>query len=445
MEIPFGLVVGLLVFGISLAIGLPICWVFLASASVSLILMQSPLSYMAATAYHSVNSYIIMAIAFFIFAGNLMPSAGLAERFVRCAYALVGRVKGGLVDVGILSILFLGALTGSSIPCVATMVPLMVPQLEKYGYERRYTTAVICSSSFLGYLIPPSVPVLMYCLVAQQSVAAVFLSTVIPGLMLAGGYMLVNSFICTKYIHPSAEKPELPTTFQGTVKEIGVSTWRALPALGTPLIVLGGIYGGACTPNEAGSLAVVYTLIVGFFIYRDLKWKNFLESCRTTVNTLGMITLLLLFGMVFARLLIREGVAQAVATSIIGAFQSKYLILFALNMLLLFLGMFIDGIPILLVAVPLLMPLVSEIDVNLVHLGAIIVINVGIGMITPPYAETLFVGSRLAGVPFDHLVGPMLRFLFFVALPVLFLTTYIPALSCWLPTVAMGSQIVGPW
>ena len=445
MEISFGIIVGLVLFFIGLATGLPLCWVFVGSSAAAIILTGTPLSFMAATAYHAIDSYILMAIAFFVFAGGLMSEAGLADRFVRLAYILVGRVKGGMIDVGIVATLFLSALTGSSVPCIAALIPILAPRMERYGYERRYTTAVLCCSGFLGYLIPPSVPVLIYCLVAQQSVAAVFLSTVFPGLLLAGGYMMVNYFICSRYFHPTKEAPLLPATFKESVKEGAVATWLALPALGCPLIVLGGIYGGVFTPNEAGSIAVVYTLIVGLFIYRELKWKNFWKSCQGTLTTLGMITLILAFGTVFTRLLIREGVAQALAEGAIGVFQSPYLILFMLNMLIIFLGMFIGGIPILIIVVPLIMPLVEGIGVNLVQLGAIIVVNIGIGTITPPFAMDLFVGSKLSGVPFDQLVKPAMPFLFFVALPVLFLTTYIPALSCWLPTLAVGSKIVGPW
>jgi len=441
----FGLIVGLALFFLGILIGLPLCWVFLGCSAVALLLMDSPLKFMAGTAYASIDSYILMAIAFFIFAGNLMSEAGIADRLVRLAYALVGRIRGGLVDVGIVATLIMSALTGSSVPCIAALIPLLVPRLVKFGYQPRYTTAVLCSSSFLGYLIPPSVPVLIYCLVAGQSVAAVFLSTVFPGLLLAGGYMLLNTFLSSRYRQHSDEIPELPTTFKGSVKEVGVATWLALPALGTPLVVLVGIYAGIFTPNEAGSVAAVYTLIVGLFIYRELKARNFWRVCHNTIATLGMITLLLGFGMVFTRLMIREGVAQSLADFMIGAFQSKYLVLLMMNILLLVLGMFIDGIPIMIIAVPLLLPLVTQIDVNLVHLGAIIVVNVGLGVVTPPYAISIFVGSRLSGVPYAQLVKPMLIFLFVVGLPVLFITTYFPALSCWLPSVVVGAKIVGPW
>jgi C4-dicarboxylate transporter DctM subunit len=440
-----GIIVGLVLFFVGIIIGLPLCWVFLGSSAVALLLINQPLSFMAGAAYHAIDSYVLMAIAFFIFAGNMMSVSGIADRLTRFAYALVGRIRGGLVDVGIIATVFMGALTGSSLPCIAALIPILVPRLEKFGYARSYITAVLCSSSFLGYLIPPSVPALIYCLVAQQSVAAVFLSTVFPGLLLAGGYMLVNTLIVKGYMHPAKDVPKLPETFEETVKEIGAAGWAALPALGCPIVVLVGIYGGICTPNEAGAVAVVYTAIVGLFMYRDMNLKSLWGSAQTTLITLGMITLLLGFGTVFTRLLIREGVGQAMTDIVIGFSQNKYVILALMNILLLFFGMFIDGIPILIIVVPLILPLVTEIDVNLVHLGAIVIVNVGLGVVTPPYAISIFVGSRLAEVPYIDLVKPMVIFLLLVGIPVLLLTTYVPALSLWLPTLALGPKIVGAW
>ena len=440
-----GIIVGLILFFVGIIIGLPLCWVFLGSSAVALLLIDQPLSFMAGTTYHAIDSYVLMAIAFFIFAGNMMSVSGIADRLTRFAYALVGRVRGGLVDVGIVATVFMGALTGSSLPCIAALIPILVPRLEKLGYARSYITAVLCSSSFLGYLIPPSVPALIYCLVAQQSVAAVFLSTVFPGLLLAGGYMLANTFIVKNYMRPAKDVPELPETLRKTVKEIGASGWAALPALGCPIVVLVGIYGGICTPNEAGAVAVVYTTIVGLFMYRDMNVGSLWTSARTTLATLGMITLLLGFGTVFTRLLIREGVGQAMTDIVIGFSQNKYVILALMNILLLFFGMFIDGIPILIIVVPLILPLVTKIDMNLVQLGAIIIVNVGLGVVTPPYAISIFVGSRLADVPYIDLVKPMMIFLLLVGIPVLLLTTYLPALSLWLPTLALGPKIVGAW
>jgi tripartite ATP-independent transporter DctM subunit len=440
-----GLLVGLSVFFLGIFIGLPLCWVFLGSTLATLAIISGSTTFLAGTFYHAIDNYVLMAIAFFIFAGSLLSVSGIADRIVRLSYALVGRVPGGLVDVGIVAAVFMGALTGSSLPVIGALIPLLVPRLEKYGFQRHYTAAVLCSSSFLGYLIPPSVPGLLYCLVAQQSVAAVFLSTVIPGLVLAFGYIVVNTCICGRYMQPAQDVPVLPSNFRESMQAISKAFRDAIPALGCPFVVLVGIYAGIFTPNEAGAVAVIYTALVGLWVYREMTMKTMWDGAKSTLITLGMITLLLGFGTVFTRLLIREGMAEAMTDFVLSLSQNKYAILLMMNILLLILGMFIDGIPILIIAVPLLVPIAQKLGVNLVHLGSIIVFNVGLGVVTPPYAISIFVGTRLAQVPYGTLVRPMMIYLFLVGIPALLLTTYVPWLSLWLPTLIMGKQVVGAW
>ena len=442
-----GVLFAFVVFLVGLFGGLPLGWLFLASSATGLLLDGDSLSFIAGTFYHAINNYVIMSIAFFVFAGSLISDAGLADRIVRFSYALVGRIRGGMQAVGIVATLIMSSLTGSSVPCISALIPLLVPRLEKYGYQRRYTTALLCSSSFLGYLIPPSVPALIYCLVAQQSVSALFLATVIPGLLLALGYAILNYFLCHRYMDMSlaTEVQERPLSLGESMMELGRATWSALPALGCPLVILVGIYGGVFTPNEAGAIAVVYCLFVGFFVYRELNRHTLWSSIFSSLVSIGVITILIASGTVFARYLIRLGVAQELATFILQLFSQKFLVLLAMNAFLLLLGMFIDGTPILILAVPLILPLVTQLGVNLVHLGSIVILNIGLGVITPPFAISIFVGSRLSGCSYTELVPVMLRFLLFVGIPVLLLTTYIPAISCWLPTLLLGPKVVGPW
>lgn len=442
-----GVFLAISVFFVGLFGGIPLGWLFIASSATGIIVAGMPLSFVANTFYHSLNSYVIMAIAFFVYAGSLISEAGLADRIVRFSYALVGRIRGGMEAVGIVSTIFLSALTGSSVPCISALIPLLVPRLEKYGYKREYTTAILCSSSFMGYLIPPSVPALIYCLVAQQSVSAIFLSTVFPGLILALGYAILNYFICPRYMDEkkASEITEEVLSFRERLLELRNSTWVALPALGCPLVILIGIYGGICTPNEAGAIAVIYCMIIGFWVYRELTMRKLWSATYSSLISMGVIAILIASGTVFARYLIRVGVAQQLAGFILGMFDSKVLILLSLNIFLLLLGMFMDGVPVLILSVPLILPLMNEIGVNLVHLGAIVILNVGLGVVTPPFAMSIFVGSRLSGCSYSELVPIMILFLIFVGIPVLLLTTYIPALSCWLPSIVLGPQVVGAW
>ena len=443
-----GLTIALIVFLGTMILGMPLAWVFFAGPMAGLLIDGMNTAFVSGTFYHALNTSTIMGIAFFIYGGSLISEAGMADRIVRFFYALVGRIRGGMEVVGIVATVFLGALTGSSVPCISALIPLLVPRLKKYGYEPKYTTAVLCSSSFLGYLIPPSVPALIYCVITQQSVTALFLSTVIPGLLLALGYAILNWFICPNYVNPELKTEEelvASETFLERLKEIIGATWSALPALGCPLLILVGIYGGLCTPNEAGALAVAYCFFVGFCVYRDLNLKGAWNATRSSLLSLGVIAMLIAGGTVLARYTIRVGIAQIISSTMMNAFHSKALILLAMNVFFLILGMFLEGAPILILGVPLILPLMQQLGMNMVHLGAVLIVNVGLGVVTPPFAMSIFIGSRLSGCSYGELVPIMMKFLFFVGIPILLLTTYIPALSCWLPTLLLGQQMVGAW
>lgn len=434
-------------FLIGIVAGLPLGWLFIGSTCIGLMVAGLPPNFIMGTFYHSLNSYVLMAIGFFVFAGALISAGGLADRIVAFSYMLVGKIRGGMVLVGIIATLFMSALTGSSVPCISALIPLLVPRLQAYGYKKEYTTAVLCATSFMGYLIPPSVPAMIYCLVARQSIAAVFLSTVFPGLLLGIGYAILNFWICPKYFDASSAtmKEEDGLPFKQHMRKFAKITWGAIPALGCPAVILVGIYGGICTPNEAGALAVVYCMLIGFFVYRQLNWKTFHSAVFSSLLSIGVIALLIASGSILSRYLVRLGAAQVLADSMLSMFDSPELVLLSLNVFLLIMGMFVEAIPILILSVPLVLPLMAELDVNLVHLGAICIVNVGLGVITPPFAMSIFVGSRLSGSTYQELVPIMLRYLFIVGIPVLLLTTYFPALSCWLPTVVLGPKAVGAW
>lgn len=439
-----GILITISVFLFGMLIAVPLGWLFIASTGIGLSSDGIPDNFIIGTFYSSLNSYVLMSIGFFVFAGSLISAGGLADRIVDFSRAFVGKIRGGMTLVAIISTVFMSALTGSSVPCVSALVPLLVPRLHKLGYKKEYTTAVLCSSSFLGYLIPPSVPALIYCLVAQQSVAAVFLSTVIPAILLALGYSVLNYFIALKYIEEVTDSDEHEMqNFTERFKHFKNVTWKALPALGCPLLILVGIYGGICTPNEAGAIAVIYSIVVGVFVYKHLTKERFKSALLDTTVSIGMIALLIASGSIISRYLVRAGAAQSIADNMLGMFESPEMILLSLNIFLLLLGMFIEAIPILILTVPLVLPLMVELDVNLVHLGAIFILNIGLGVITPPFAMSLFVGTRLSGTTYQSVAPIMMKYLFYVGIPVLMLTTYIPSLSTWLPTVMLGSRVVG--
>jgi len=442
--ISFALPLGILFIVFGLVLGFPVGNVFLLGAIIVVAIIKEPLGFIAGAFYSSLNNYVMMGAGLFIYAGFLLTQAGLADRIVRFSYALVGKVKGGMILVGIVSTFILSALTGSAMTCVSATVPLLVDRLAEYGYQKRYTTAVLCASSFLGYLIPPSVTAMFYCLISQQSVAALFLATIPAGCMIAFGYGVLNYVLCNRYINQElAQKKE--EVLKNRWREIKASTFVALPALGVPLVILVGIYGGFFTPNEAGAVAVTYTFFVGVFVYRELNLRKIFFATKNAVITLGMITLLLGAGTVFTRLMIREGIAQALTIWVMNVFHTKIFILLFVNLFLLFLGMVMDETPVMILVVPLLLPLMKELNVNLVHFGVIAILNLGIAIVTPPYAAALFLGARVSGVKYIDLVKPVIPFILLVAIPVLVIVTFFPVFSCWLPEVVLGPEFVGTW
>ena len=225
-----GAIITIISFIIGIVAGIPLGWLFIGSTCLGLLVIDLPANFVMGTLYHSLDNYVLMAIGFFVFAGSLISAGGLADRIVAFSYMLVGKVRGGMILVGIIATLFMSALTGSSVPCISALIPLLVPRLEKFGYKKEYTTAVLCSTSFMGYLIPPSVPAMIYCLVARQSVAAVFLSTVIPGLLLGLGYAILNFWICPKYIDKSIAtlQEEERLSFTKYIRKFTAVTWGAI-------------------------------------------------------------------------------------------------------------------------------------------------------------------------------------------------------------------------
>ena len=438
-----GIVLGVLVFMLLIFLGLPIFFCFFAGTLVVVFLLDLPLAFAPSVAFFAANSPVLVAVALFLFAGHLMSHGGIADSMMRLAYLLVGKLRGGLAAVCVVTALMLAALTGSGLASIAATGAVMIPRMEKYGYDRRYSTAVICASGFLGYLIPPSIPVLLYCFIAQQSIAALFMATVIPGIMLAIGYLIVIYFTCGRWMQPVPQaEEEAGKGVTGYLKELGQTTFVAFPALLTPLIVLGGIYGGIFTPTEAAAVAAFYIILIGVFVYRKLKLRSLWRAVSETLGASGMLFILVAFALIFTRTLVKQGAGHAIAAFATGLTDNPYVLLLMIMVLLLILGMFIENISIMLVVTPLLMPLLQSMGFNLIHMGSMIVLAMGIALTTPPFADALFLGARIGGIPFHTLIKPLLPFIFLAAIPVLLIVAYVPQVSLWLPTLVVGKQVV---
>jgi C4-dicarboxylate transporter DctM subunit len=384
--------------------------------------------------FYSLDSFPFMAIPFFLLAGRLMQDAGISQRIFEFINFIIGRVRGGLGATAVLACMFFGALTGSSVATVSAMGSLIIPEMEKQGYTKAYGTALICSSGFLGILIPPSIPGILYGMMAGLSIAKVFLATVGSGILLGAAYMLVN-FIAFGRKQPKTSRG---LTLPAFALELIRSTKRSFFALLMPIIILGGIYGGFFTPTEAAAVAVVYGLVVGLLVYRTINIRNLYYIFQNSaVSSAVLLIILALAASTAGRAFTLLQIPDTVADWFIGFTKSPLMVLLLLNVFFIFLGMFIDCNTLILIFTPVLMTLIQKYGIDPYHFGAIFLLNVEIGLITPPFAGNLFVGCMITGLTIDQIWKPMLFFLL-VCFPVLLLVTLFPQISLFIPDLIMG-------
>lgn len=384
--------------------------------------------------YTNLNSFVLMAIPFFIFAGGLMTASGISARIVEFANAIVGRIRGGLGVVTIVSSALFGAISGSSASAVATIGMTILPQMEKYGYGRPYATALVACSGLLGQLIPPSIPMILFGMVTKTSVAGCFLAAAGPGILIILAYSLINYFYCRR-------RPEI-RVLEGIsgmehAKHIARATKRSATALIMPVLVLGGIYGGFFTPTEAGCVAVVYAITIGA-ITRKLTGRGFRLAAEETASIEGAIVFIIAFIVVMSRIFTYERLPDAIAKAMLGLTDNKIMLLLLINAFMIVMGMIMDDLSAMLLAAPLLFPLFTKLGIHPFQMAAIMAVNQGSGQMTPPVATNLFTAARVSGIPVSAFIKDCLPFLLFGSLPVLLLVTYVPQVALWLPELIMG-------
>ena len=328
-----------------------------------------------------------------------------------------------------------GAFSG---PCSwpgACIGGIITPRLEKLGYPRYYSVALVGCASVLGQLIPPSVPMILYAWVTQQSVAACFLATVIPGILTTLLMCVVNWFEVKKMDTVRIE-PQIP--FSQKIQLIGRTTKKGIWSLLMPVIILGGIYGGITTPTESAAIAVFYGILVGFLIHRELTPKVLGHALVDSSTTTGVCVLMLFFVSILAKVYTMQRIPQQLADFMMGISNNKIVLLLLVNGFLLVIGMLMDDFSGTMLSAPLLLPLMVAIGVHPVHFAAIMGTNLGLGNVTPPCAPILYLAGRIGGASIDEYFKPALKFMIFAQVPVIFLTTYVPGLSLWLPRLVMG-------
>jgi len=409
-------------------IGVPIAYALGLSALVGALWIDLPLDAVMIQLAAGVNKFSLLAIPFFVLAGAIMAEGGMARRLVAFAGVLVGFVRGGLSLVNIMASTFFGAISGSSVADTASIGSVLIPEMERNGYPRKFATAVTCSGSVQAILIPPSHNAVIYSLAAggSVSIAALFVAGVLPGLLMGLTLAGLCLLIARRENYPKGEVVPLKQALKIAID--------ALWGLMTMVIILGGILSGVFTANESASIAVVWAFCVTMFVYRDYKWRDLPKLVHRTVKTVTIVMILIGFAAAFGYLMTLMQIPLKVTAFFTGLSDNKYVILLLINVMLLLLGTLMDMAPLILILTPILLPVVTSIGIDPVHFGMIMMVNLGMGLITPPVGSVLFVGSAVAGLKIGVVARAMKPF--FVALfIVLMMVTYVPWLSLWLPRV----------
>ncbi|UCH17552.1 MAG: TRAP transporter large permease [Burkholderiales bacterium] len=415
-------------FVLLMVVGVPIAYALGLSALVGALWIDLPLDAVMIQLAAGVNKFSLLAIPFFVLAGAIMAEGGMARRLVAFAGVVVGFVRGGLSLVNIVASTFFGAISGSSVADTASIGSVLIPEMERKGYPRKFATAVTCSGSVQAILIPPSHNAVIYSLAAggTVSIAALFVAGVLPGLLMGLTLAGLCLLIARRENYPRGEVIPLKQALKIAID--------ALWGLMTMVIILGGILSGVFTANESASIAVVWAFCVTMFVYRDYKWSDLPRLVHRTVKTVTIVMILIGFAAAFGYLMTLMQIPLKVTAFFTGLSDNRYVILLLINVMLLLLGTLMDMAPLILILTPILLPVVTSIGIDPVHFGMIMMVNLGMGLITPPVGSVLFVGSAVAGLKIGVVARAMKPF--FVALfIVLMMVTYVPWLSLWLPRV----------
>lgn len=380
-----------------------------------------PLEFLAKELITSVDSFPLMAVPFFILAGEIMGKGGISERLFRVANSLVGNKTGGFAIATIITCMFFAAISGSAPATVAAIGGIMIPAMVRQGYDKKFATAVVCAAGSLGVIIPPSIPMVIYGVVGSVSIANMFIAGILPGLLVGLALIVYAYFYSKKMGYTGLQE-------KTSIVNILKSTWEAKWALLIPIIILGGIYGGIFTPTEAAVIAVVYGLIAGLLLYRELKIKDLPSVLANSALTTATILIIVGTATAFGRLLTIEQVPNQVAQAMLNISENPIVIILLITLLLLVVGCFMDTLAAIIILTPILLPIAVNIGYDPIHFGIIMVLNLAIGFITPPLGVNLFVGSGISGLSIEALSKAIIPF-FFVMLLTLFIVIFIPQIS----------------
>jgi tripartite ATP-independent transporter DctM subunit len=410
-----------------IALGVPVAYALGIASLVGALWIDIPLDAVMLKISDGVNNFALLAIPFFVLAGAIMAEGGMARRLVAFASVFVGFIRGGLSLVNILASTFFGAISGSSVADTASIGSVLIPQMERNGYPRVFATNVTICGSVQAILIPPSHNAVIYSLAAggTVSIAHLFLAGVLPGLLLGLTLMTMCLVIAHRENFPKGEPIPLRQALKITIEAI----WGLL----TMVIIMGGILGGVFTPTESASIACVYAFLVTMFVYRDYRWRDLPRLVHRTVKTVAIVMILIGFASGFGYIMALMQLPSKVTEFFTSLSSNRYVILMLINVMLLVLGTLMDMAPLILICTPILLPVVTHLGVDPLHFGMIMLVNLGIGLITPPVGSVLFVGCAVGKVSIEQVtrtIWPFYVGLFFVLL----IVTYVPVISLWIPS-----------
>lgn len=372
------------------------------------------------------NNFVILAVPLFILAGEIMTRSNVSKNILNLATILVGRFKGGLGYVNVLASMLFGGMTGSALADVAALGPIEIEMMTSQGYDREFSTAVTAASALQGPIIPPSIPALLIAAVTGISTGGLFLGCAIPGILVGLGAMIVVYFISKKRNYPVFSKKH-------SISYVLKIFFVTLPALLTIVIILGGIIGGIFTPTEAAAVAVVYVLILSI-ITKNFKWKFFREALVVSLVTTSKVFFIVGCAAIFSWVMAIENIPQILSKFLFGITTNKYILIFIINIIVLFWGMWMDTGPAIVILIPIFLPIAEELGINSIHFGVIMIVNLMIGQITPPFGMTLYTAQAVGKVEFAPLAKNLIPFVL-IDIVVLFIVTYFPKIVLWLPSV----------
>jgi len=419
----------LVLFGTLMVIGVPIAIAMIAASSVVILQEGIPLTIVAQRVFAGLQSFPLLAVPLFTLAGSLMNECGISERLFAFTRALIGHIRGGLAQTAVIGNVFLAGISGSSVADTAATTRVLVPQLERNGYSRPFGAALAACAGTLGPIIPPSILMVLYAWQANVSLGAMFMAGVIPGLVIAGALATVIAILSRIRKYPTSGP------FSGSA--LWTSFRQAIWALMMPVIILVGFRLGAVTATEIAGIAALYAALVGMFVYRTLSWKQVPAILKNTARETGVILIIAGAAAPFSWILGIEQAPQAIVAAVQSVTTEPWMVLLILNFALLVVGMFMETIAVMVILVPILIPLLAAMNVDLVHFGVVLLVNLVIGQLTPPVGVLLFVSMTIAKVSLNSLLKEIWPFLIGLV-GALGLITYVPALSLWLP------RLLGP-